>query len=194
MPLRCVCRQPQRSSSCVRCVSSTHLYQNAAAALGASPRSTKGVIAALKPCRNVPVCFHLPVSWVPLHFWRPDHIRPTEELFICSFNLIILAGWRYDWRWSNIPTQVDTEGALTHVCTPITSTHTSERGSPQRSKPTELPSGPIKGRWLLPACRNSYMCAQYSWNSPSLIVFFFWTQTAHIISSGGDTNASVIRS
>lgn len=192
MPLCCVCRHPHDSSSCVCCASWTHLNENAAAMLGAWPRHTKELIAALKPGRNGPVGSNLAVSWVPLHFWCWDHISPTEQLFICFLNLIILAGWRYDWWWSNIPTQVDAERALTHVCTPITATHTNEHGWPWRSEPMELPSAPIKGCWLLPACHNSYKSAQVFTNY--LHLWSFLTQAAHTISTGGDINASVLHS
>lgn len=185
MPLCCVCRRPHDSSSCVCCAWWTHLYENAAALLGAWPRSTKELIAALKASRNVPVGSNLAVSWVPLHFWCWDHISPTEQLFICFFGLIILAGWRSDWRWSNIPTQVDAERALTHVCTPITATHTNEHGWLWRSEPVELPSAPIKGCWLLPACQNSYKSAQVFINYLHLWSFSFLTQVAHTISTGG---------
>lgn len=58
---------------------------------------------------------------------RSDHISPTGELFIYLFNFIISAEWRYDWRWSNIPTQVDT--ACPSVCADKGATHTSEHGS-----------------------------------------------------------------
>lgn len=107
---------------------------------------------------------------------------PQSSCLFALFNLIILAGWRYDWRWSNIPTQVDAERALTHVCTPITATHTNEHGWPWRSEPMELPSAPIKGCWLLPACQNSYKSAQVFINYLHLWSFSFLTQAAHTIS------------
>lgn len=52
---------------------------------------------------------------------RRDAISPAGELFIYLFNLIILAEWRCDWRWSNIPTQVD--AVCVCVCDDKEATH-----------------------------------------------------------------------
>ncbi len=54
---------------------------------------------------------------------RSDAISPTGGLFIYLFNLIILAEWRYDWQWSNIPTQVDAACARTRMCCDKEATH-----------------------------------------------------------------------
>lgn len=89
----------------------------------------------LKPCRNGLVwgSFHLPVSWALLHWDAEMLSNPMGELFIYLFNFIILAQWRYDWRWSNIPTQVDAASAhsclCVCVCLLIKRPHTSECGS-----------------------------------------------------------------
>lgn len=63
----------------------------------------------------------------PLRCW--DAISTTGELFIYLFNLIILAEWRYDGRWTNTPTQVDAVHAQMRVCALIKTPHTSEHGS-----------------------------------------------------------------
>lgn len=85
------------------------LHQSSAEVPVAWPRSTKGLIAVLQSCRNGPVWRLLssPCQLGAAPLKHRDAISHTGELFICLFNLIILAEWRYDWQWSNIPTQVD---------------------------------------------------------------------------------------
>lgn len=86
---------------------STSFYQSSSGALPGSLTEKHKRTCCLKPGRNGLVwgCFPLPVSWVPLHWVAQMLSTPPEScLFTC---LTWSSGLNDDWRWSNVPTQVD---------------------------------------------------------------------------------------
>lgn len=108
-------------SSC--CVLSTFLYQCSAQELGAWPRSTKGLIAALKPCRNVLVGgpFHLPHSWVPLH-WDAQIISAPQES--CLFTCLTSSSRLNDVMTDDDQIYPPRSPLRVRVCAPIRGPHT----------------------------------------------------------------------